>query len=103
MNIEDSLRIIVKEAFSEVVTPIMNDLRTFLTKADKTKEESDEDLLTITEAAKFLNKKKSTMYSYNYQNSIPYTKNGGTILYRRKDLKNFMRGIPSRRDIEKKV
>ena len=44
----------------------------------------------IKEAAKLLHCEVSTMYSYNHNRRIKYYKRGGEVLYKGKDLLNFL-------------
>lgn len=51
---------------------------------------NNSDLLTIQEAANFLNLKVSRMYYLRFYNKIPYYKIGASIRFSKTDLNNWV-------------
>ena len=58
--------------------------------SDKSSGHDPNKILTITEAAEFLQISKATLYAMNCQNRIPFIKTSGKVYYRLSSLQNWL-------------
>lgn len=54
------------------------------------KDQSTDDFLSVTEAAKLLRLKKSTLYIKTHLKTIPFMKRGRNLLFSKKQLINYL-------------
>ncbi|MBX9450010.1 MAG: helix-turn-helix domain-containing protein [Taibaiella sp.] len=70
----------------EAVAEILQWMRSVDPKLISVSQEMGREDLDIEEAAKLLNKSKSTIYSYVSKNAIPYYKQGATLWFKKSEL-----------------
>lgn len=57
----------------------------------KGKEGTEDALMTIDEAAKYLRRPKKTLYLYTSQRQIPFIKNGRSLQFRKTELDKWLK------------
>lgn len=92
MNSATLFESFITQLKAEVSDAVTNTVSNVLNKgAQKQSEESVTDILTIDEAAKFLNKKKKTLYALVSKREIPFYKVGGSIRFSMLALDEWMK------------
>ena len=80
-----------------VISPdeLQNLIQTFIRKSfdeydNKTPNQDQDRLLSITEASEYLNLAKQTLYGYTSINKIPFIKKGKKLYFRKSDLQTWL-------------
>jgi excisionase family DNA binding protein len=76
--------------------------RTLMKALGKRSEVKKDQLLTVDQAAKFLNLTKATIYSKVSRNELPYMKQGKRVYFSSEDLMSFLKTGRSKTDAELK-
>ena len=74
----------------ELETLIQDTIRKAINEGKAEQHEGCNELLTITEASKFLNLAKQTLYGFTSKNLIPFIKKGKKLYFRKSDLDKWL-------------
>jgi excisionase family DNA binding protein len=76
---------------TELDTLIQNSIRKVFNENNNLKADSHyNDILTLTEACKYLNLAKQTLYGFTSKNEIPFIKRGKKLYFKKSDLEKWL-------------
>lgn len=78
------LQTIIKDSIKEELSQIKNEL------ANQPKQENEKEIMFVQDAAAFLNRAVSTIYSLVQQGLLPHYKRGRQLIFRRSELNKWI-------------
>lgn len=82
---------IEKQFQSDALNSIISDIKDIKDRLEKIEKEVCKDLITLNEAASFLNVSKTALYHRTCKNKIPCIRVGGKILFSKNELINWLK------------
>lgn len=85
---EKNLMYALRAFFRETITEVVHDEfeKINLTLLSKPKEESEQEIMFVPQAAKFLNRAVATIYALVQKNELPHYRRGRQLLFKRSEL-----------------